>query len=352
MIYINGRFLTQKTTGVQRFAEEISKELATIRNDIVFLVPEKAKVLKQELISKFNFHEVKGGDGHFWEQISLPNYLIKIGSPLLINLCSTAPAFYKNKIVTHHDITYVKFPESFSKSFRLLYRTIVPIMIKNSKCLLTVSEFSKKEISNFYHCGNSRIEIISNAVNSEFKLRALATRGLDDNADEYALAVSSPNYHKNFHGLIDAFSSSDLSIKLKIIGDRAGNFSKVNFPEDDKRIEFLGRVSDKELVSLYQRAKFFVFPSFYEGFGIPPLEAQACGCPVISSDRASLKEVLEDSAIYFNPESKEDIIEALEIVNNDISLRIRLKQMGSKNITRFSWHSSAAKVNKIIEEII
>jgi len=352
MIYINGRFLTQKTTGVQRFAEEVGKALAGIRNDVVFLVPEKTQVVKKEFLSNFNVQEVKGGNGHFWEQFTLPKYLKRLNSPLLLNLCSTAPAFYKNKIVTHHDITYVRFPESFSKPFRLWYRALVPIMIKNSKCLLTVSEFSKKEISTFYRCENKRVEVISNAVSKEFQPPQPSLGNSIDSSNQYVLAVSSPNYHKNFHGLIEAFSASNLDIKLKIIGDRAGTFSKVKFSEDDPRIEFLGRVNDDELVALYQNAKFFAFPSFYEGFGIPPLEAQACGCPVISSDRASLKEVLADSAVYFSPDSKAEIIEALESVDKDASLRESLKRKGENNVTRFSWSSSAEKLNKIISEVL
>ncbi|WP_318841716.1 glycosyltransferase family 4 protein [Brenneria izbisi] len=339
--------MTQHVTGVQRFAEEISSQLVELRDDLIFLVPENDFLNKRKYNKGFNIEVVPGLKGHLWEQISLPLYLKRKGKPLLINLCNTAPAFYKNQIATHHDITYVRYPESFSFSFRLFYRILSPIMIKNSRDLITVSEFSKKEISSYYKCDPNKIHVINNAVSNLFNQEKSVQSNLL--TEEYALTVSSPNYHKNFHGLIESFLSANLNLKLKIIGSNSGNFAKILTGGDgDERIEFLGRVDDTTLVNLYKNAKFFVFPSFYEGFGIPPLEAQACGCPVISSNRASLPEVLGDSVLYFEPDSKEDIISALNMANNDDDLRNTLKILGCNNILRFSWMSSAEKLNTLL----
>jgi glycosyltransferase involved in cell wall biosynthesis len=342
MIFVNGRFLTQDITGVQRFSEEIIKELYKLRDDVTVLVPDMNFV--KRIPQEFRIIELKGGNGHYWEQVILPRFLKKNNKPLLLNLCSTAPAFYKNQIVTHHDITYVRFPNSYSWKFRLFYRILAPLMMANSIKLVTVSDFSKKEIIEYYNIPESKVTVIYNGVGKEFSY--IGAIGTSSRHENYALAVSSPNEHKNFLGMIKAFSATKGDVKLKIIGSASKSFNSMDFSaEKDPRIEFLGRVTDSELINLYQNAKYFIFPSFYEGFGIPPLEAQACGCPVVSSDRASLKEVLKDSALFFDPTKISEMIKALEIIDSDSNMRKELVEKGIENMRRFSWKMSAEKLN-------
>lgn len=344
MIYINGRFLTQNITGVQRFAYEISVRISAFNKNVIFLVPDASLVKECYQTENVKIHEVKGFSGHLWEQITLPLYLKKIGSPVLVNLCNTAPIFYSNQIVTHHDITYVRFPKSYPLKLRLIYGFIAKKIIKNSKAVITVSEFSKGEICEHYRCDAEKIHVIYNAVNRNFIPNENLKLG------SYILAVSSPNYHKNFHGLIEAFSETDLDIELKIIGSASKTFSQLDLGVNDDRVSFLGRVDDEKLIELYQCAKLFVFPSFYEGFGIPPLEAQACGCPVASSDKASMKEVLQSSAVFFDPQSKEDIKRAIRTVIDDNGINEKLRVLGSQNVSRFSWDESASKVYELISD--
>lgn len=348
MIYVNARFLTQEMTGVQRFAEEISLSLRSIRDDVVFVSP--PGILREDVAKKLGVEIIGYRAGHAWEQVDLPRYLKKKGSPLLINLCSTAPIFYTNKVVTHHDVIYKRYPQSYSKSFRVFYNTLVPLMLKSSKKLITVSEFSKKEISEAFNYNANNIVVVSNAVNSSF------TPSIDHGSKErYLLLVSSKNYHKNFHGAIAAFSqlAGYGNLSLKIIGAANGSFSEMNLTNEHvDNIEFMGRVDDAALIKLYQGALGFVFPSYYEGFGIPPLEAQACGCPVISSNKASMPEVLLDSALYFDPYNIDDIALHMKELIDDENLRSELREKGYLNVKRFSWYSSASKVNEIINELI
>ncbi len=353
MIVVNARFLTQELTGVQRFAEQISLALRELRDDIVFVSPGDIKNTKAaELL---NVKVVGHRTGHQWEQRDLPKYLKANGNPLLINLGNTAPLWYKNKVVTHHDVTYKKFPQSYSRKFRLMYNLLIPIMLKNSRALLTVSEFSKKEITTAYGYNPKNTFVIANAVSDLFSRRSVESASNTD--ERFLLAVSSPNYHKNFHGLLAAFSAAcqNTDVKLKIIGGKNKNFSGMDFSGNDenamKNVEFLGRVTDEELVAIYQRALAFVFPSFYEGFGIPPLEAQACGCPVVSSNQASLPEVLADSALYFNPYKHQEMVDALNRIINDESLREQLKEKGYNNIGHYSWLESARKLENIITQL-
>ncbi|MGQ8705923.1 glycosyltransferase family 4 protein [Serratia sp. TSA_198.1] len=349
MLYINGRFLTQEMTGVQRFAEEISRQLNKIRNDVVILAPEG--ILNKAILKEFNVEVVGRKSGHYWEQVELPYALKKKGSPLLLNLCSTAPAFYQNQIVTHHDVTYKRYPSSFSRKFRFVYGVLIPRMLKSSRHLLTVSEFSKEEIHNVFGYPKEKISIIYNAVNDAF---AKAEHKSTDRQNAYLLAVSSPNYHKNFHGMLSAFEtvSKEFDVSLKIIGKTAVSFSQQDFSallSHSDKVEFMGRVDDQELINLYQNALAFVFPSFYEGFGIPPLEAQSCGCPVISSNAASMPEVLQDSVIYFDPNNIAMISDAMKEIISDSELRTELTRKGNLNLKRFSWHASAQKVSDIVD---
>lgn len=345
--FINARFLTQPLTGVQRFSLEISKQLILIRDDLIFLVHCKNEIIDQSLLNLFNIQEIKGGKGHYWEQVTLPLYLRKNGNPLLLNLSNTAPIFYGNKISTLHDIIFIKYPQSFSRQFILFYKLLFPLILKTSKSIITVSEFSKKDISNFYKYDSSKVEVIYNATSSFFSKETNANIEKNNN-NEYCLAVSSPNYHKNFSALIEVYNKIDTNVELKIVGSASAVFSHMNYKENNSNIKFLGRASDDELVELYRNAKYFIFPSLYEGFGIPPLEAQACGCPVISSNAASLPEVLNNSAIYFDPLNPAEMKEVIQNSLDDELLRNELIKRGFSNVKKYSWSFSAKKLNKLL----
>lgn len=143
MIYINGRFLTQNLTGVQRFAYELTSRLSLLRDDVVILVPSRNTIRTEYLKYDMAIEEVIGGSGHYWEQVTLPKYLRKKQNPVLVNLCNTGPIFYKNQIVTHHDITYVRYPKGFPLKFKVLYKLLTPVLLNNAKAVITVSNFSK-----------------------------------------------------------------------------------------------------------------------------------------------------------------------------------------------------------------
>jgi len=350
-IVINARFLTQPITGVQRFAIELSKRLKQqLDFEIEFVSPRD--IINHEIAEELNAKSIGYFSGHLWEQIDLPIYLRKRNG-FLINLCNTAPVFYKNQIVTHHDITYIKYPESFSKKFIKFYKLIVPLILKNSKRIITVSEFSKTEISDYYRIPKEKFTIIYNGVD---KKKFTTKKTYNSSEHKYILAVSSQNFHKNFHGLIKAFRNTKDNLNevdLLIVGSTTGkSFNNLDLDISDLkeqgRIHFLGRVDDKELVQLYQNAWFFIFPSLYEGFGIPPLEAQACGCPVIVSDIASMPEVLSNSVLYFDPCSELDLEKKILLVYDNIALREKLIKQGLENIEKFSWEKSAETLCKII----
>ena len=349
MLIINSRFLTQNITGVQRFAIEISKQLKKLYGkNILFISPKN--IIHKDLAKELDVKVIGNKTGHLWEQIDLPKYLKQNGSPLLLNLANTAPLFYKNKIVTVHDIAYERFPQTFDWKFRLFYKLVIPNIIKSSKHTITVSKFSKSEIIEFYGTSKDDISVIYNSVSSVFK-----NIDFKDN-ERYLLAVSSLNYQKNFHSLIKAFNLiEDKKIKLYLVGSINKNFAELELIKDieeNPNIIFKGRVDDDELIRIYSNALAFVYPSLYEGFGIPPLEAQSCGTPVICSSAASLPEVGgKDSVLYIDPYDVDDIKDKIETLISDENLQKELIEKGFKNIKRFSWEKSAEKIIEIIKRL-
>ena len=353
-IYISARFLTQPVTGVQRYGIELSKAIKRMNEkkykyNIRFLAPKN--IIHHNIANYLEVKTIGRLKGQLWDQISLLWFLKSNRNSLIINFSNTLPIFYRNKIVTIHDIIHLKFPVSYS--YRKYYKIVFPLMLKYSKQIITVSEFSKREIANYYGINEEKISVIYNGVSEKFKPRKTHTM------EKYILGVSSIACHKNFINLIKAYQKlKTKNIKLYIVG---GLNDKI-FGKDSRRIiesvkgneniKFLGRVTDDELIELYSNALCFVYPSVYEGFGIPPLEAQACGCPVIISDIPVFKEIYGDSAVYFNPLDPKDIADKVNQVLNDKKLREQLLIKSLENSKKYTWEKSAEKFFKIINKVM
>lgn len=348
MIVINARFLTQELRGVQRFAEQICLALNAMRSDLVFVSP--PGVVMEETARKLNVKVIGQRSGHLWEQLDLPTWLRRNGNPWLLSLCATAPLFYGKHVVTHHDITYVRHPESYSRAFRTAYRCMTPLMLKKAHTLITVSEFSKREIGGYYGMPAERIMVVPNAVSGEFRPHPLEI------PRPYLLAVSSPSAHKNFARMIQAFLRIEghPEVELRIVGAANGIFADPSLQQQaagDARIRFMGRLTDAQLIQQYQNASAFVFPSLYEGFGIPPLEAQACGCPVLAANAASIPEVLQSSALYFDPLDVDQMSRAMALVLDNPSIGGHLRTLGLRNVARFNWHTSARLISDRLDTL-
>ena len=351
-IVINSRFLTQQLTGVQRFALEISRQLKKSGRDMKFIAPPKifhksgAEELDAVSYGKFT--------GHFWEQLDLPRYLRKARHPLLVNLANTAPLFYKNQIITIHDLAFLRNPSWFSKTFYCFYRFLLPAIAENSLKIITVSEFSKKEIMRLLNIPGEKIKVVRNAVSESFPDSAEhASRYCDE---EYLLAVSSMDPRKNIKNLLASFNRLNLKdMKLIVAGPEnkifaSGKSGKPTTAEHN--VAFTGYTSDKELAVLYRNAKMFVYPSLYEGFGLPPLEAMACGCPVVVSNVASLPEVCGDAAYYVDPYDVESIADGMYRVLTDDDLRQNLIKKGFERVKLFSWEKSAKEHIRVFDEVL
>jgi glycosyltransferase involved in cell wall biosynthesis len=351
-VYVNGRFLCNKIDGISRFSIEICKQLKRLNLDFIIIIPSWLEYENHENFNMVKFGKLKS---HLWEQLDLPRFLYSKGSPLLINFSGLGPLFYRNQIITIHDLSFYVNKTWFSKSFTLFYSFCTPIVSKNAKKILTVSNFSKQQINEYLNITEDKIEVVYNAVSSSL-ISGYKTENVNPYIQnildsKYILAVSSLDSRKNQQRLIDAFINLKLDDYRLILVGKSLNHFNVELDVKSQNIIFTGHVSDFELIELYKNCIVFVYPSLYEGFGIPPLEAMRNKCPVIVSDIPSLKEVCSDSAYYINPYSTSDISNGLKAVLNDLDLRKELSIKGHQRSELFKWEDSGEKVYQIIKTI-
>jgi glycosyltransferase involved in cell wall biosynthesis len=244
-------------------------------------------------------------------------------------------------------------PTAFSLPFRLLYRVLMPLLGRISLKVLTVSEFSKQEIVSAFGVPNDKISVV--AEGGEHILRippdtgAIQRFGLSDRP--YVLAVSNLATYKNFRLVLEAISLlGNPPFDVAIAGGANSRVYGDPGLLNSERVKWLGYVSDSELRSLYESAMCFVFPSLYEGFGIPPLEAMYCGCPVLASKAASIPEVCGDAALYFDPHDANELAILLMCSANDSDLCADLAKKGHARSTQFSWDRSARQIIAAIPE--
>lgn len=347
MIIINARFLTQNITGVQRYGIELCRALKSLDNTIRFIAPKN--ICHHEIANELGVETCGILTGHLWEQFELPLYLKKHKNPLLLNLANAAPLMYKKKITNIHDIVFEHFPNSVSWKFRILYKLLIPRVIKTSLHVTTDSEFSKNDISNFYKIDKKHFTVVhlGTPKHSEFD-------GINQK-ENMILAVGSIQPYKNLKNLIEAFlniqKKSNSKYILKLVGGmNAKVFKNANIFEtimERKDIIFTGYLSDDELKQTYKKAKIFVFPSLFEGFGLPPLEAMAFGCPVLASNAASIPEVCGEAALYFDPTNSKEMADKMLAILGDDELQQRMVALGYENIQKFTWESSARKMLEI-----
>lgn len=345
MIIINARFLTQPITGVQRYAIEISKILKKKYSGKIKFVTHTG-IIHINLANELEAEVIGVNKSHLWEQVDLYLYLLRNGRPLLFSFGYTGPLFYKKQIVSIHDMAFKYFKSTFSKGFVILYNFLVPRIAKKSIHVCTVSESAKIEICKELNLNEAKISVIYNGLTDVFKQKKDNCNVLlNSNEERYLLTVSSHHPRKNYKRLIEAFSNiEDKSIKLYVIGNIINHFSyeiNINDINKDNRIKFLTNVSDKELACYYQNAELFVFPSLYEGFGIPVIEAMSMNLICVLSDIPVFREIGDDLVIYVNPEDTSSITEGI-----NIGLKLKKKKIKYINLKKFNWENST---NKIIE---
>ncbi|RZJ77559.1 MAG: glycosyltransferase family 1 protein [Flavobacterium sp.] len=349
-IYVNGRFLSHKMDGIGRFSLEICKQLKQLKLNFTIVIPKWLNYANEEGFKIIKYGNLKS---HFWEQIDLLYFLKANKNPLLVSFSGLGPLFYKNQITTIHDLSFYANKTWFSKAYTLIYSIATPIVAKSSKKIFTVSNFSKSEIVKYLGIHESNIEVIYNAVANHLHNGGSADK-VTPQVDEilkhkYVLAVSSIDPRKNLQGLIDSFLALEVSdCKLVLVGKTSSHFN-IRLDDTNKDILFAGFVSDTDLMALYANCEFFIYPSFYEGFGIPPLEAMKSGSAVLAAKIPSLEEVCADAALYINPYNTDDMKEKMLQVMQNSELRNELKAKGITRAQYFTWEASGKKVYDLIK---
>jgi Glycosyltransferase len=356
-VYINGRFLTQKVTGVQRYAQEMVKALDRLlgnaelnaKYEFIILVPKG--IINQMNLMNIRIKEKGLLKGHLWEQIELPLY---VGQHVLINLCNVGPVLKRNQLVTVHDASVYLENNNFSRLFRFWYKCIYKLELQFSKKIVTVSNFSRDELIKYTKVNPQKLVVVYEGHEHVLKFESdqdiliknkLLTR-------PYALAVGSMDPRKNFKNINKAMDQlKEQKYEIVIAGGMNTKIFGGNEPHLRKNVKYLGYVSDEELRALYEHAFCFIYPSLYEGFGLPPLEAMALKCPVIVSDRASLPEICGEAAVYCDPTNPEDIAQHVNQLFNNQDLREYYKREGEKRANLFTWVKCSQKILETVNQI-
>ena len=287
----------------------------------------------------------------------LPRKLRK-DRPHLLHVQYTSPIFCSTPIVVSvHDVSFIEHPGYFSPFRAIQLRCTVRRTVKSAARVLTASKFSKQQILNAYQLHEDRVAVVPNGVAPAFHpiAREVAQRWVRSRfgwSSSFILTVGDLQPRKNYIGLIRAFEKlmrahPHLQQHLVLVGKESWHASDIRVAARRSsvadRIHFTGFVSDEELLRLYGACDLFVCPSFYEGFGLPILEAMACGRAVACSNTSAMPEVADSAAILFNPKSEDEIVLAMRDLLLNPELRGRMERLGLQRAATFSWESTAAK---------
>jgi len=269
-------------------------------------------------------------------------------------------------VVTIHDCIHLRFPQYLPNRMGYVYaRSSLWVATHRATRVLTVSETSKRDILRYFRVPESKIDVIYNALDERLGMTPTEeevgqVRERYQLHDPFLLYAGNIKPHKNLERLIEAFNTLRRGglehVKLLIIGDEISKYASlrraVHRHKLHKHVRFFGFVSDKTLASLYRLASAFVFPSLYEGFGLPPLEAMAAGTPVITSNVSSLPEVVGDAALLIDPYEPDEIAVAMRRVLTEPGLREDLRARGLARVKEFSWDRSVRRVREIYGEVL
>ena len=340
-VVVNGRFLTRRITGVERYAGELLKELDKVAEPgwIEVVVPAGAT----DLPVYDNIVVTRTGrlSGQLWEQLALPLYARRRHA-ITLNLCNTAPLVNPG-IVCIHDMKVNAFPQFFSWRFRLWYKLLFFNATKRAPALITVSNFSKTEILRYYRVEEASIAVIPNAW-QHFEAIGADERALEKyqlTPGEYYFALSSLEPNKNVTWVAEVAARHPETVFGVAGSVNAAVFKAGPGALVAENVKLLGYVSDGEAKTLMRECKAFLFPTFYEGFGLPPLEALSAGARIVVSDTPCMHEVFGDTAAYIDPYCYDVSLDSLG----------GTPPMASDSpLEKYTWASSARSLHALLRD--
>ncbi len=334
MIVCNTRILNAHRTGVGRYTTELLKRLPTVRT-----------VRPPALLKTFL--------GHSWEQFVLPAH---VRGNLLWSPANTGPIAVRNQVITVHDIAPLEYPEGYSPAFRHWYDILWRRLLPRVRAIITVSEFNKQRLIERLDLSPEAIHVTHLGVDhSYFFPRAeddvQAVRRKHGLPEKFVLFVGSLSARKNIRRLIQAWRQckhTDASLVLAG-GVGAIGLAGGDLPDLPPRTIVIGRIDDADLPALFSAATLFVYPSVYEGFGLPPLEAMACGTPCLVSNLTSIPEVAGPAARQVDAYNVPELTRALDELLGDTQLLQKMRDAGLNHVKRFTWDSTALRTHEILQ---
>ncbi len=336
---VNARVTSFSMGGQQRVTAEILKRLGPVET----IAPSRP---------------LAGPRGHAWEQFVLP--LRTIGR-LLWSPSATGPVVKRDQVVTLHDVAFLDRPEFFSANFARAYRMILPPLMKRAARVVTVSEFSRRRIAFWYGLDPGEIEVIGNGVSEQFRHygadEIAATRAALGLPPTYFLLQATSDRRKNLAGALAAWAAAlphlPAGLELVVTGNLARThvFGDMGPIGEAPRVKLLGYVEEEHMGPLLAGAQVFLFPTLYEGFGLPIVEAMACGAPVLTSAATATQEIAGEAALLVDPTSVDDIAHGMRKLALDASLRARLVAAGQERAKLYSWDDAARKYRELFRSL-
>ncbi len=343
-IYINGKFYIGVLNGVHRTADRLVQALDILAAtdefphlDLRLLLPRRlnwapplARIRK--VGQRFGHHQA-------WEQVVLP---WRAAGGVLVNLANLAPLAHRRKLSMIHDAQFLISPESFPRRFQLGYKLLTPLIASTSHRVLTVSEYARDSLAAFKVSQHDKTVVIYNGADHILDVKpdagVLDRLGLSDRS--YALVFGSGAVYKNVQVVFQAFERALPAVQLVVLGATRASLEAAGLRPPVAAI-FAGAVDDCELRALYESALCLLFPSRTEGFGLPPVEAMLCGCPVVAAPAGAIPEVCRDAILYADIFSPEDWVEQIMSLKTLPELRQFKRLAGYRRAARFTWRAAA-----------
>ena len=371
-IAMNGSMLDDHPTGVGIYSINVINNLSRLySNDkikkLTVFTPVRAALDNSVctikipgLVKSSRYGKLAAFSRFIWNTFYYP-YQVR-DFDLLVSPTTHGSFISSNQVITIHDLISLRY-KNISAHQRFYFKYFLPFLISRAKLIIAVSETTKKDIVTFLKCPEEKIKVVFNGYDHINYFTIEGNRHVIERAygvKKYLLAIGPTYPHKNFETLIQAYKELDDSVRIQFPLVIAGgkkeyvNTLKLLVKQLDLEINirFIGYVPIDLMPALYREAEVFIFPSLYEGFGIPLLEAMACGCPVITSNTSSMPEVCGDAALYFDPLDRDALKKRIMNLTEDRKLWNEMRKRGLEQVKKFSWQRTAQQLKSVIENII